>query len=391
MARLPDITSPGQARDQRLDLARGIMLLIIFVAHVPNNLWADYIPARFGFSSGAEIFVFVSGIASGLAFGRTFLKKGFAEGSRRIGKRILQLYGAHLGTLAVLGGLALLVDAARGDGLLAHRYGLEWLRDHPGAALPDFATLRYVPPFFDILPMYVVLLALVIPAMALARVSPPAVIGLSALLWLSMQYGWLSLPGDPVSGAEWYFNPFAWQFLFLLGFAFGIGWLKAPARGEPRLMLASVAFLVASVPLTFWGFSGFSPTLDAIHAAIYPADAITILAPARLLHFLALAFVAWSLVDPAARWLQSPRLTPLYRIGRNSFGCFLVGLGLSMLGGMAIDWLGHDWLSAAIVNLAGLALLVTAGWVLDCRRLAARKVPGGLAIAEQRREPAAVA
>ncbi len=183
------------------------MLLVILVAHVPNNLWADYIPARFGFSSGAEIFVFVSGIASGLAFGRAFLRKGFAEGARRIGRRMLQLYGAHLGTLLVLGGFALLVDAAVGDGAMARRYGLEWLRDNPAAAMLDFATLRYVPPFFDILPMYVVLLALVVPAMALSRVSPAAVLGLSALVWLAMQYWTLHLTGDPVSGAEWYFNP----------------------------------------------------------------------------------------------------------------------------------------------------------------------------------------
>ncbi len=291
----------------------------------------------------------------------------------------------------MLGGLVLLVDAARGEGVLAHRYGLEWLRDHPAAALPDFALLRYIPPFFDILPMYVILLALVVPAMALARVSPAAVIAASALLWLAMQQGLLSLPGDPVSGAEWYFNPFAWQFLFLLGYGFGVGWLKAPPRGEPRLMALSIAFLVASVPLTFWGFAGTFPILDAIHAAIYPADAITILAPARLLHFLALAYCAWSLVDPAAGWLRSPRLTPLYRIGRNSFGCFLAGLLFSMLGGIAIDRLGSGWTASSVVNLAGLALMVATGWLLDRRRTSARKTPVALRIAEQRREPAAVA
>jgi hypothetical protein len=68
MAALP--TTPAKRpRDERLDLFRGLTMLIIFVAHLPENSWNAWIPARFGFSSGAELFVFCSGIASALAFG----------------------------------------------------------------------------------------------------------------------------------------------------------------------------------------------------------------------------------------------------------------------------------------------------------------------------------
>ncbi len=349
----------------RLDLARGIMLLIIFVAHVPNNLWADYIPARFGFSSGAEIFVFVSGIASGIAFGGTFLKTGFAEGTKRILTRILQLYGAHIGTLLVLGGGALLVDRAMGTGAMAVRYDLEWLRNMPLEGLIDYLLLRYVPAFFDILPMYVILLGLVIPAMLLARISPRAVLMISGLLWLMMQIAPIHFLGNPVTGGNWYFNPLAWQFLFFLGFAFGVGWLKAPERKAPWLFALSAACLVVSVPLTFWGVQDSFAGAEALNKLIYPADAITVLHATRLLHFLALAYVAYSLVDPAATWLRSPRLTPLYRVGRNSFGCFLAGLGLSMAGGVVIDLLGMGWLVAHVVNLGGIMLLLAAGQGLD--------------------------
>ena len=45
-------------RDERLDVFRGLTMLIIFVAHLPDNSWNAWIPARFGFSSGAELFVF---------------------------------------------------------------------------------------------------------------------------------------------------------------------------------------------------------------------------------------------------------------------------------------------------------------------------------------------
>ena len=56
-------------RDLRLDLVRGVVMLIIFIAHVPGNSWEQFIPARFGFSSAAEVFVFCSGYATALAFG----------------------------------------------------------------------------------------------------------------------------------------------------------------------------------------------------------------------------------------------------------------------------------------------------------------------------------
>jgi hypothetical protein len=359
-----EVSKPRQ-RDQRLDLARGVMLIIIFVAHVPNNLWADYIPARFGFSSGAEIFVFCSGIASGLAFGGTFLKKGFYEGTRRIGKRILQLYSAHVVMLLTLGVAALALDAYMGNHVMADRYGLDLLRDQPAFALFSYGTLRYVPPFFDILPMYTILLALVVPAMLAARLSPWLVIGASALLWGAVWLLRFNLTGHPVTGAGWYFDPFAWQFLFFIGFSFGVGWVKAPPRRHALLFPAAVLILIISAPLNFWSFSLFAETFVRINTMVYPPDAITIAHYTRMMHFLSLAYVCYSLVNPKAEWLSHPRLKPLYRIGRNSFPCFLAGVALSLMGGVAIDLLGMTWVIAHLVNIIGIILLLLFAWGVE--------------------------
>jgi hypothetical protein len=353
------------ARDQRLDLARGVMLLIIFIAHVPNNPWADYIPARFGFSSGAEIFVFCSGIASGLAFGRTFLIKGFSEGSKRIAKRMVQLYAAHIGTLLVLGSAVFAVDYFQGNTVMAVRYSLEVLRDAPLSSALSYAALQYVPDFFDILPMYVVLLALVIPMMALAKLSRFLMMGVAAVIWLIMQMMPVNFSGNPITGAQWYFNPFAWQFLFFIGFSFGIGWLKAPRRSIPWLFALSVIVLMVSIPLNFWGFWREFPLMDSLNRLIYPPDAITQLHYTRLVHFLALAYVAFSLVDPAAGWLADRRLLPLLRIGRNSFPCFLSGLALSMAGGALLDILGMGAVVSAAFNIGGMMLLVWIAFGLE--------------------------
>ena len=89
-------------RDVRLDFFRGLAMFIIFVAHVPENMWVSFIPARFGFSSAAELFVFCSGLASAYAFGRAFVGEGWLSGTKRILYRIWQVYWAHIGLALVL-------------------------------------------------------------------------------------------------------------------------------------------------------------------------------------------------------------------------------------------------------------------------------------------------
>jgi hypothetical protein len=359
-------SAPARKRDHRLDLARGFMLLIIFIAHVPNNLWADFIPARFGFSSGAEIFVFVSGITSGIAFGSTFIKKGFSQGSYRILKRILQLYGAHLALIIGLGFGTLWLDHINDNSILAARYGLEFLRDDPMNAMMAYASLSYVPAFFDILPMYVILLALVIPAILLARISPWLVLVVCAVVWLMVPVLGLHLSGHPVNGGNWYFNPFAWQFLFFVGFSFGMGWLKTPERKHALLFPVAILILFVSIPLTGWPFFQlFDEFFVILNAMIYPPDAITTLHYTRLIHFLALAYVCYSLVDPKAEWLEHPRLKPVYSIGRNSFPSFLAGVVLSLVGGIVIDAFGIGWTVAHIVNIVGMVLLLAFAAVMD--------------------------
>lgn len=363
------VTAPA-SRDLRLDLVRGLTMLIIFVAHVPNNLWADYIPARMGFSSGAEIFVLCSGIASGLAFGGTFLRKGFREGCRRIAKRISQLYLAHLGLIVGLGGLALAIDAAQHATLLTSRYDLHGFVTAPLATALTYAGLAYVPAFFDILPLYIVLLALVPAAMLLAG-RPWLLLGLSVALWAGVLATRIGLP-NLATGGVWYFNPFAWQFLFLLGFGWARGWWPVPAPRQSALLWLSAAYVLAAIPLNFWAINdGTWPWLTEVQAFIYPADAITVLHPTRLLHVLALAYLTLSALEPLRRRLDHPAISGLIAVGQNSFATFLAGLALSMLGGILIDRYGQGGGVAALVNIAGITLLLVIGTALARRSSAA--------------------
>ena len=196
-------------------------MLIILAAHIPGNAWADWIPARFGFSDATEIFVFCSGVASALAFGRVFDSAGWALGTARILHRVWQVYWAHIGVFVTIVAVLAAADLEFGGRYLRDGLNLAHFLDDPARMLLGYATLTYVPNYFDILPMYLLILALIPVVMAAARVGRSAVAVVVATLYLLAYARLLDLPAEPWSDRFWFFNPFSWQLLFFLGFASG--------------------------------------------------------------------------------------------------------------------------------------------------------------------------
>lgn len=345
---------PG--RDVRLDFFRGLAMFIIFVAHMPGNSWFLFIPARFGFSSAGELFVFCSGLASAFAFGRVFVKDGWWRGTRRILFRIWQVYWAHIGLALVLMSVSVAALAITGIDYPAH-LGLEWLFAHAGEGLLKLMTLTFTPAFLDILPMYLVLLAMIPAMMLLAKLSrlvPLAVIG---ALWLAVQLYGINLPGGQMPGMVWFFNPFAWQAVFFTGFAFGMRWLPVPRLARGALFWFCVGVLVLSVPVNFWAFTETVSLLGDIHDwFVPPASGKTDLALPLYLHFLSAAYVALVLVEPVRARLAAAR--PIILVGQNALATFMASIVLAWTGGMVLDQIGRGIVETALVNLAGFAGLV---------------------------------
>lgn len=349
------VVSGKAERDVRLDFFRGLAMFIIFVAHLPDNSWYLFIPARFGFSSAAELFVFCSGLASSYAFGRIFIREGWLQGTRRILYRIWQVYWAHIGLALVL--IAVSVAALEVSGVdYPSRAGLDWLFANAGAGVLRLMTLRFMPAFLDILPMYLVLLAMVPAIMALARISRLAPLIAMAVLWLGVQLTGFNLPGGQVLGGQWFFNPFAWQLVFFTGFAFGIGWLRALRFWRGPLFWLCVAVLVASVPVNFWALTENFPVLAEMHGSLVPMIGKTNLPLPLYLHFLASAYVVLTLIEPFRAGLA--RLAPIVLVGQQALATFMGSIILAWIGGMVLDGIGRGTLAVAIVNLAGFAALI---------------------------------
>lgn len=380
-------------RDPRLDFYRGIAMFIILIAHIPNNAWNSWIPARFGYSDATEIFVFCSGMASAIAFGGAFARKGWWMGTARVAFRVWQVYWAHIGLFFFVAMMMAAIDTyGTFDKSYVNTLNLGYFFKDPMPQIVGLFTLTYVPNYFDILPMYLVVLALMPLFMGLLRFGFGAVAAASIAIWLGANTGLLWMPAEPWSGREWFFNPFGWQLLFFTGFAFMRGWLPAPPVSK-TLVLVCIGFLFLSAPFGSWKVAMWidaaSPDLGthlrSIWADVGAQERATGLSLRnktdfgilRYLHFLALAYVAWVVAGEGGQRLKAVGtgagasvwrgvLTVITKVGQQSLAVFVFSMAVARLLGFVLDQIGRSPGTILLVNLAGFAMVIlvayTAGW-----------------------------
>jgi hypothetical protein len=370
-------TPKPKIRDLRLDFFRGLAMLVIFIAHVPGNSWNGFIPARFGFSNATEMFVFGSGFASALAFGGVFVRRGWWLGLARILHRCWQVYWAHIGLFLVIAALYVLADGAWPDVGYLRNQGLNPLVEDPARALVSMVTLRWQADYLDILPMYLVILGL-IPLMMLARkLHPLAPFGLSASLYAGAWFADLTFSANPWTGRTWYFDPFAWQLIFFIGFAFGAKWLPAARLRQPLWLWLAAVYLTVAMVISFWGFHRLFPELEAFQLWLLPTETQqTNLHPLRILHFLALAYVVLSLIEPFKARIGAGLSKPIVTVGQQSLATFMTSLFLARLAGLALDHAGRGEWMTALINSTGLLAVITVAYIVAWFKSAPWSGPG---------------
>src|SRR4029077_11512620 len=207
---------PRQAN--AVDFWRGFALVSIFVNHIPG-IWFERLTHRnFSISDSAELFVFLAGWSLGLLVS----SRGAATNSAllvfRRGGRAMTIYAAQILissiALAILAGAAYAFD----NPLILEWHNAAAVFQDPALAHIGLVLLTHQLGYFDILPLYVVLM-LAAPLIALIdRFAWPLLVPLSLALYLSSLIVPFTAPTWPVPG-QWFFNPFAWQVIFVLGFA----------------------------------------------------------------------------------------------------------------------------------------------------------------------------
>ncbi|WP_181706622.1 OpgC family protein [Chthonobacter rhizosphaerae] len=318
------------ARDHRIDFIRGLALLTIFINHVPGNVLEPFTHKNFGLTDSAELFVVLAGIAAAFAYFPRFSEGHRLLASLKAVKRAGTLYVAHVAS--IVAGIAVFAWAAVHFGRtdLLDTLNIAPVMADPVRGLVGLAAMTHQIGYHNILPMYVLLLLALPLMMLLASRGLAPLLGVSAIVYaLTQIYGW-SPPAYPAAG-HWFFNPFAWQLLFVTGFFVGVRLMqkRPPVPYVRPLWWLALAYLVAGCVFHRWNLYGSMPDLplpDRFYANEKPFVAI-----GRLLHILSLLYVVGhsGLMDLVRRL---PASNPLTVAGRHALPVFWTGTLLCMVG-----------------------------------------------------------
>src|SRR3982075_278299 len=240
-ASAPAISLPvGGERELRLDLFRGMALWLIFIDHLPPNLLTWFTIRNYGFSDATEIFIFISGYTAAFVYGRAMLESGFVVATARILRRVWQIYVAHVFLFTIFLAEISYVATSFENPLYSEEMGIRDFLKQPDVTIIQALLLRFRPVNMDVLPLYIVLMLFLPLILWLMKWRTDVTLALSAVLYaLTWHFDWY-LSAYP--NGTWFFNPFAWQLLFVFG-----AWC---ALGGARRMLR-----VLSSPTTMWVFS----------------------------------------------------------------------------------------------------------------------------------------
>ncbi len=295
-----------------IDGMRGYFLVFMLINHLmfTGGLWLVEINHRnLAFVEDAQGFVFLSGLLTGMVYGRKMMKDGYAAGRDRIWSRALELYRYAMAVAFVVLLLQLVLPGA----VDAWKH---WLGDanllHPSSLAP-VATLLVQPTFMDILPQYMayMIFAPVVIWLCLRGHWLGVAVG-SLLVWLAAQLGlhrivtypidtWLAGAQDK-EGLRVSFNLLGWQIVFFAGIIGGtltsmkkIEWRKIFDPRRTTLAWTALAITAFFLPLRIATAHGFMPgfVLEKFGLMEVRAD----FGPVYLINFAAVAYgLAWLLI-----------------------------------------------------------------------------------------------
>lgn len=359
-------TLPEKGRDLRLDLFRGVANWAIFLDHIPDNV-VNWITTRnYGFSDAADLFVFISGYTASFVYARMMLERGFIVGATRLTKRVWQLYVAHIILFVIYIASISYLALRFGDSEMINEFNVAGLVDNATETLRQGLFLRFKPLNLDVLPLYIVLMGLFPPVLWFMLRKPDLTMALSIVLWLAARHYGLNLTAYPAG--QWYFNPYAWQVLFVFGAWCAMGGARRSMTliNSPITLWLCLGYLVFALVMTMAGrfptFGGMFP--EWLFSAFNPNDK-TNLAPYRFLHFVVIVILVIRFVPKEWPGLEWKVFDPLIVCGQQSLAVFCVGVFLSFVGHFELSMSSGSLFAQIFVSIAGIAIMTTVAYYIS--------------------------
>lgn len=355
---------PG--RDYRLDFFRGLALVCIFIDHIPDNRLSTFTLRSYAFCDAAEVFIFISGFTAAMVYGRGLLKDGRLMCTARIWRRAWQLYVAHLCIFMLYNAEVAYTMGHYNNPLFADELQVGAFLQDPAVIIPRVLLLQFQPSLLNILPVYIILM-LVFPLFLLPMRRTLVVPLLASLvIYLSVEIWDLDFPAYPPD-TEWYFNPLAYQFLFVLAATFGFASIKQRRLLPEWRWLVPAAVVIVAVGVLVQG----SWTLHGLFPRVHPLFDVpdwlgekSRLAPLRIVSLLSMALIVARLVPPRAAMLTSRLGWPIVLCGQNSLYVFCLTILLSVLANIVMLVAGHGLLVQLGLSMMGLALMIGFSFML---------------------------
>src|SRR5882757_2391451 len=303
--------------DLRISLLLGIANWFLFLDHIPHNAVSQLTLRNFGFSGATDLFVFVGGYAASIIYAKMMLERGFVVAATRIFKRVWQLYAAYLVLFVIYVELIGYVATQTAAPEIISEFNITGFIDHPIRTLIYGLFLQAKPLNLDVLQLFIFLMAF-LPIVLFGMLRWPSVtLGGSIVLYAAARVFDWNLSSFP--DGRWYFNPFCWQLLFVLGAWFAL-MSKRLARvigsmqNLPALRIAALLYLLFALAIISAGKlpDGGKLIPDSLLSVFLPTEREN-LAPYRILHFLTLSFLFTFVVPRNWHGFRSQALQPLIK------------------------------------------------------------------------------
>jgi hypothetical protein len=353
-----DLIRRSAARDLRVDFFRGLALWWIYTDHIPGDVLGELSLRNFAMCDATEVFVLLAGYGAGLSYGMGLGRSGYVSTAADVMKRAWTLYITHIFLFVLFTAQVTYSATALNRLNYLEETRLDVLGDDPYRSILEALLLRFQPSLLNILPLYVVLLVFFAATIWLLR-WPRMLFALSFAVYVLVRITSLNL--GSWGGDGWFFDPMAWQFLFMIGVLLACAPMRLPRRA--RLFdAAAAAVVIAGIVVTtvidpdpgrleYMSMSVFRPLVVEDKTGLYPF---------RLISILALTWLCIRLIRFDAAWLRSPWIGPLVLLGQNSLPVFCSGIVFGFLARLGLEY--DDRLPMQVgINLFGAIGMVAVG------------------------------